>query len=338
MYAQAANCIFDRQIERLSKFAARPFLQRSVQTSVGSARFQRFAGLHHAEWPADGMIDLESAAFMFHMMATTQGITGHCEPRVLSRATVSGLPLQLTETDAPNTRVSLTPSRAPGEHRRAPAFFNGKNPPFDLLSGFRPCRSHLACAQGRELSHAHAHPGSNHPSRAAGRDVVGIAQTGTGKTASFALPILHRILENRIKTAAQGLPRAGAVADARTVRADPRQLQRLWPPHPPDLDAGDRRRPDGTPGPRDHARRRSAGRHARPAARSRAEQRAETRTGRVSGARRGRPHARHGLHQRHPEDRRKLPVKRQTLFFSRRCPRISRSSPRPCCGIPRGWR
>ena len=32
-----------------------------------------------------------------------------------------------------------------------------------------------------------------------GRDVVGIAQTGTGKTAAFALPILHRILENRIK-------------------------------------------------------------------------------------------------------------------------------------------
>ena len=32
-----------------------------------------------------------------------------------------------------------------------------------------------------------------------GRDVVGIAQTGTGKTASFALPILHRLLENRIR-------------------------------------------------------------------------------------------------------------------------------------------
>ena len=32
-----------------------------------------------------------------------------------------------------------------------------------------------------------------------GRDVVGIAQTGTGKTASFALPILHRLIEHRVR-------------------------------------------------------------------------------------------------------------------------------------------
>ena len=32
-----------------------------------------------------------------------------------------------------------------------------------------------------------------------GRDLVGIAQTGTGKTAAFALPILHRLLQNRVK-------------------------------------------------------------------------------------------------------------------------------------------
>src|SRR3954449_8879214 len=37
------------------------------------------------------------------------------------------------------------------------------------------------------------------PTALTGRDVVGIAQTGAGKTASFALPILHRLLENRIK-------------------------------------------------------------------------------------------------------------------------------------------
>jgi superfamily II DNA/RNA helicase len=37
------------------------------------------------------------------------------------------------------------------------------------------------------------------PLALSGRDVVGIAQTGTGKTASFALPILHRLLENRVK-------------------------------------------------------------------------------------------------------------------------------------------
>jgi ATP-dependent RNA helicase RhlE len=32
-----------------------------------------------------------------------------------------------------------------------------------------------------------------------GRDLVGIAQTGTGKTAAFALPILHRLATNRIR-------------------------------------------------------------------------------------------------------------------------------------------
>nr|WP_306266255.1 DEAD/DEAH box helicase [Pararhizobium sp. IMCC3301] len=31
-----------------------------------------------------------------------------------------------------------------------------------------------------------------------GRDVVGIAQTGTGKTAAFTLPLLHRLMNNRI--------------------------------------------------------------------------------------------------------------------------------------------
>jgi ATP-dependent RNA helicase RhlE len=37
------------------------------------------------------------------------------------------------------------------------------------------------------------------PQVLAARDVVGIAQTGTGKTAAFALPILHRLAENRVR-------------------------------------------------------------------------------------------------------------------------------------------
>ena len=31
-----------------------------------------------------------------------------------------------------------------------------------------------------------------------GKDLLGIAQTGTGKTAAFALPILHRLAANRV--------------------------------------------------------------------------------------------------------------------------------------------
>ena len=37
------------------------------------------------------------------------------------------------------------------------------------------------------------------PALLSGRDLLGIAQTGTGKTAAFALPILHRLAENRCR-------------------------------------------------------------------------------------------------------------------------------------------
>ena len=42
------------------------------------------------------------------------------------------------------------------------------------------------------------------PGVIAGRDLLGIAQTGTGKTAAFALPILHRLAANRLPAPRRG--------------------------------------------------------------------------------------------------------------------------------------
>ena len=47
-----------------------------------------------------------------------------------------------------------------------------------------------------------------------GSDVVGLAQTGTGKTAAFALPVLHRLLSNPAKS---GVVRALVVAPTREL-------------------------------------------------------------------------------------------------------------------------
>ena len=41
------------------------------------------------------------------------------------------------------------------------------------------------------------------PALLSGRDVLGLAQTGTGKTAAFALPILQRLFENRKRLASK---------------------------------------------------------------------------------------------------------------------------------------
>ena len=87
------------------------------------------------------------------------------------------------------------------------------------------------------------------PTVMSGRDVIGIAQTGTGKTAAFALPILHRLAANPRRARAQNLPRPGVEPDARTVRPDPRQLPRLRPASAAQIRAGDRRRLDGRAGP-----------------------------------------------------------------------------------------
>ena len=56
------------------------------------------------------------------------------------------------------------------------------------------------------------------PPLLAGRDVLGCAQTGTGKTAAFVLPLLQHLLNNRRPTAC-GRPRALILAPTRELAA-----------------------------------------------------------------------------------------------------------------------
>lgn len=51
-----------------------------------------------------------------------------------------------------------------------------------------------------------------------GRDILGIAQTGTGKTASFILPILQNMSQTRIKTVS-GTPKVLVIAPTRELAA-----------------------------------------------------------------------------------------------------------------------
>ena len=60
--------------------------------------------------------------------------------------------------------------------------------------------------------------GKSIPPLLEGRDLLGVAQTGTGKTAAFALPLLHRLAENAARPQ-HCLPRALILAPTRELAA-----------------------------------------------------------------------------------------------------------------------
>src|ERR1700743_2073162 len=111
----------------------------------------------------------------------------------------SGLPFQLTQP-TPSARGCFSDTTQDARQRSRRAFRSyGKNP---LLTSFQDFGLADPIARAlREENYITPTPiqAQTIPLALAGRDVVGIAQTGTGKTAAFALPILHRLLENRVR-------------------------------------------------------------------------------------------------------------------------------------------
>src|SRR5882724_7383147 len=134
------------------------------------------------------------------MSHTTPESSGHREPRVLSPSNGFWLAPSANQNRRPqHAGVPDTPSRAPDQQvGRLPFTMESTH----LLTSFQDFG--LADPISRALKEENyltptPIQAQTIPLALAGRDVVGIAQTGTGKTAAFALPILHRILENRIK-------------------------------------------------------------------------------------------------------------------------------------------
>ena len=130
-----------------------------------------------------------------------------------------------------------------------------------------------------------------------GRDVLGIAQTGTGKTGAFVLPMVTHLSKGRARAR---MPRSLVLApDPRARRPGRRAVREILGAREALDGAADRRRQLQGPGQADRPRRRRADRHARPPARPLRARQADADRRADHGGRRGRPHARHGLHPRH---------------------------------------
>ena len=136
-----------------------------------------------------------------------------------------------------------------------------------------------------------------------GRDVLGIAQTGTGKTAAFGLPLLQRLAEHPAAIRSARRARAHPGAHARARAPDPRQPADLRPQSEAALCRHPRRREPEQAGLGAAQRRRHPRRHARPPARPRRSEARPPQHGEHAHHRRSRPHVRHGLPARRAPDR-----------------------------------
>ena len=133
------------------------------------------------------------------------------------------------------------------------------------------------------------------PAVLAGRDVLGLAQTGTGKTAAFGLPLIHRLMALGKPPLPLTVRVLVLVADARTQHTDGEGARRFRAVQPCQGRGRHRRRLDGPAGGADRAGDRHPRRHAGAAHRPDEGRRGAARRDPASGAGRGRPDARHGV-------------------------------------------
>ena len=209
---------------------------------------------------------------------------------------------------APITRVDRTSRRLV---RRRSTFTVGSSyadqrtdfVQFLQLFRSRPFRAASQSPRVRGLYPPHPHPGAGHPQVLTGRDLFGIAQTGTGKTAAFMLPILDRLaksprplLRKSCRMLVLSPTRELATQIADSFRAYGRHMRLSTAVVFGGTSVGKNERQVAR-------RRRHPGRHARPPARPRRPARAEPARGRDPRPRRGRPDARPRLHPRAQADR-----------------------------------